>query len=113
MTTARTQALTVTKTTTTASYSTLGPGHPLHHHATNSGNVTLSAVDVTDANATITSCTRDRPVATLAVGASITCSATHTVTQADLDAANVTNVATGTYTPPRRHPPPRRTRRRW
>ena len=92
--------LTVTKTTTAASYATLGQAIPYTITATNTGTVTLTDVTVTDANATITSCTPALPVATLAPNASITCSATHTVTQADLDATGVTNVATATGDPP-------------
>ena len=100
VTATQTPGLTVTKTTTLPSYNTLGEAIPYTITATNTGNVTLTAVNVTDANATITSCSPALPVATLAPNASITCSATHTVTQADLDATGVTNVATGTGTPP-------------
>ena len=92
--TAQTPALTVTKTSTTASYSTLGQVIPYTITATNTGNVTLSNVSVADANATVGLCSPTIPDATLAVGASITCAASHTVTQADLDAASITNVAT-------------------
>ena len=100
VTIAQTPSLTVAKSTTTTSYATLGQVIPYTITATNTGNQTLTAVNVTDANATITSCSPALPVATLAPNASITCSATHTVTQADLDATGVTNVATGTGDPP-------------
>ena len=68
--------------------------------ATNSGNVALSGVSVSDTNATLGSCEPNLPVESLAPGASVTCSATHTVTQSDLNAANITNVAHATGNPP-------------
>ena len=58
----------------------------------NIGNVTLAGpFTVSDDKATVT-CPAD---ATLAVDASITCNATYAITQADLDAGSVTNIATG------------------
>ena len=57
---------------------------------TNTGNVTLlGQITVTDDKVTVTC----PPSATLAPGASITCTATHTVTQADLDAGQIVNIA--------------------
>lgn len=55
----------------------------------NDGNVTLSAVEITDETATLDCSAGD----TLAPGAQITCSASHVVTQADLDAGTYTNTA--------------------
>ena len=61
--------------------------------ATNTGNVTLHDVVITDANAVITSCDKSNPLAELAVGATLTCSARHLVTAADALAGKVVNVA--------------------
>ncbi len=58
----------------------------------NIGNVTLAGpFTVSDNKATVT-CPQPR---TVAVDASITCNATYAITQADLDAGSVTNIATG------------------
>lgn len=63
---------------------------------TNSGNVTLSApFAVTDDTVNNITCT-DPPSATLAPGAFMTCSATRSITQADLDNGSVINTATAT-----------------
>ncbi len=67
--------------------------------ATNTGNVTLSGVTISDPQAVVGSCTPAQP-ATLAPGASISCPASYSVTQADLDAGSFTNIATGTGSEP-------------
>ena len=65
---------------------------------TNTGNVTLSNITITDINATVSG----GPLATLAVGASnaTTFTAIHVITQADIDAGQVDNLATATGNPP-------------
>ena len=65
---------------------------------TNTGNVTLFNITVTDINATVTG----GPLASLAVGASnaSTFTAVHVITQADIDAGQVDNLATVTGNPP-------------
>ena len=60
--------------------------------ATNDGNVTLSSVTVTDPNASGLDCTPANG-SSLAPGATMTCTASHTVTQADLDAGHYANQA--------------------
>ena len=67
--------------------------------ATNDGNVTLTNVTIVDPKLGTLTCTPPQP-ATLAPGAPLSCTGSHTITQADLDAGVVTNVATATGTPP-------------
>ena len=62
---------------------------------TNSGSTPLTSVTVNDSKATATC-----PSGTLAAGASETCSAAYTVTQADVDNSPLVNSATATGTPP-------------
>jgi len=86
-------ALSLVKTATPTTYDTVGDVIGYSFELSNSGNVTLSGpFTVTDDKATDESC----PVtASLAPGASITCDASYTITQADLDAGSVTNTAQG------------------
>lgn len=64
---------------------------------TNTGNVTLSDIEVTDENATVSG----GPIATLAPGeTNSTVTGTYTLTQADIDAGQVENVATSTAKDP-------------
>ena len=86
-------ALTLVKTATPGTYSAIGATISYSYKLTNSGNVTLAGpFTVDDDKATVT-CPADT---SLAVGASITCTASYVVTQADLDAGSVTNTATAT-----------------
>jgi len=63
---------------------------------TNTGNVTLDPVAVDDPKVGTVSC----PATSLAPGASTTCTATYTLTQADVDSGHFANTATATGTPP-------------
>ncbi|WP_313405296.1 hypothetical protein [Aeromicrobium sp.] len=67
---------------------------------TNTGPVTVTQVKVTDDLGNTYVCN----VATLAPGAKATCTTTHTVTQAQVDAGKVANTATGTATDPSQKP---------
>jgi hypothetical protein len=70
---------------------------------TNTGNVILSAISVTDtqgiAGETLTSAPTC-PTTTLAPSVAVTCTATFTVTQANIDAGTLTDTATATGTAP-------------
>lgn len=69
---------------------------------TNTGNVTLSNVNVTDSDFSGTGTLSDMvcPATSLAAAQIETCSASYTVTQADVDAGSLTNTATAEGTPP-------------
>ncbi|WP_205943052.1 DUF7507 domain-containing protein [Pedobacter frigidisoli] len=62
----------------------------------NTGNVTLSNLTITDANAVVTG----SPIATLAPNTTTTITASHTLTQADVDAGTYSNSASITAKPP-------------
>jgi uncharacterized repeat protein (TIGR01451 family) len=91
--------LTTTKTTSSFNYGTVGEVLSYSIMTTNSGNVVLTGVAISDPTAAIGVCSPITP-ATLAPGESISCSATHATTQADLDNGSVVNTATGTGTSP-------------
>jgi len=62
---------------------------------TNTGNVTLHNVDLTDLYADMGACTPSVPVASLAPEGTISCTASHIITQEDLDAGSYLNTAVG------------------
>jgi len=81
---------------TTSEPSFVTPGDILSYEyvVTNEGNATLlSAVTVTDDKIATVTCPAV-PAEGIAPGASLTCAADYTVTQADVDAGEVTNLAT-------------------
>ena len=88
----QTPHLSVTKSATPANYSKVGQVINYTIVATNDGNTTLAAVTVTDPKVSGLVCT---PVngSSLAPGASMSCTASHTVTQADIDAGHYANTA--------------------
>jgi uncharacterized repeat protein (TIGR01451 family) len=85
--------LTIDKNATETGFSKLGDVIHYSITATNDGNVTLNNVTVTDSQVSDLTCSPSNPVASLAPGASITCTASHTITQADLDAGTFYNQA--------------------
>jgi uncharacterized repeat protein (TIGR01451 family) len=86
-------ALGLVKTADKASYSTLGEVITYTYVVTNTGNVTLAGPFTVNDDKTPVTCPA---TATLAVGASITCTASYSITEADLAADGVTNVARAT-----------------
>src|SRR4029079_14715397 len=85
--------LTIDKNATETGFSKLGDVIHYSITATNDGNVTLSNVTVTDSQVSNLSCSPSNPVASLAPGASITCTASHTISQGDLDLGSFYNQA--------------------
>jgi uncharacterized repeat protein (TIGR01451 family) len=84
--------LTITKVATDTSYSKVGDVIHYTITATNDGNTTLAAVTITDANAVLGTFTPANG-SSLAPGAAMTGTATHAVTQADIDAGHYANTA--------------------
>ena len=83
-------ALTIVKTATPGTYDTLGQAISYSYLVTNSGNVTLYNISVVDDKASVTC---PSTAAGLAPAGTITCTASYSITQADLDAGSVTNSA--------------------
>ena len=86
-------ALSIDKVDTTGTYDSVGDVISYTIKATNTGNVTLTNVLVTDPNVSDLVCLPSNPVASLAPGAEINCTASHTITQADIDAGSFANTA--------------------
>ncbi len=93
VTATRKKPLTIDKTTTTPSYAAVGDVLSYSYLVTNSGNTTITAaITVSDDRIATVTCPA-LPAGGLAPTQSITCTATYTVTQADIDAGTVTNIA--------------------
>ena len=113
---AATPALTIDKTAGVPSGTTAGSTIDYTFLVTNTGNVTITGIVIDDAQLDAAAVC---PVTTLVPGDSTTCTGTHTITQAEVDAGTVDNTATATGTPPgggtdhvgRRTRRPRRSRR--
>ena len=84
--------LSITKVATETSFNAVGQVMHYTIVATNVGNTTLAAVTVTDPGVSGLTCTPANG-SSLAPGASMSCTATHTVTQADIDAGHYANTA--------------------
>ena len=93
--------ISLTKGTTTTLYDHVSQVITYTLIATNDGNVTLHDVSITDPKLGTLTCTQ--PVS-LAPGATLTCTGSHTVTQADLDAGEYDNTATANGTGPQDQP---------
>ena len=91
--------ITVVKSTTATSYNTIGQVLNFTLTATNTGNVTLTNVTITDANAVLGTCAPAAPVSLLP-GEALVCAATHAVTQADIDRGSFDNVGAVTGVTP-------------
>ena len=88
--------LSIVKSTTTTEFTKLGEVIPYVFVVTNTGNVPVSSITVADPIASPVSC----PATILAPGESMTCTATHEVTQEEVTSRKVTNVATAGGTSP-------------
>ena len=84
---------------TEASYDAVGDVIHYTIVATNTGNTTLAAVTVTDPNAVAGLACTPANGSPLAPGASMTCTASHTVTQADIDAGHFQHRPVSTTVP--------------
>ncbi|MCW2528852.1 MAG: hypothetical protein JWM76_3712, partial [Pseudonocardiales bacterium] len=96
-------ALTVVKTASSTPVTKLGDPVTYSFAVKNTGNVTLTSVGVTDAQAAPASPLSAAPtclVTTLAPGVSTTCSATYNATQADVDNGQIVDSATAHGTAP-------------
>ena len=85
-------SLLLVKSATPTSYSAIGNVIAYNYLVTNNGNVALAGtLSIVDNKVSVT-CTPSS--VTLAPGQSSTCTASHSITQADLDAGSITNKAT-------------------
>ena len=92
----QTPALTLAKAANTQTYTTLGQQVTYTYTLTNTGNVTLTAPYTVTDNRVIVDCTG--AASPLLPGASTTCTATYTITDADIQAGTVINIATAAAT---------------
>ncbi|MFC4878280.1 DUF7507 domain-containing protein [Microbulbifer halophilus] len=88
-------ALSLEKTALESGYAGVGDTLNYRYRVTNSGNVTVDEIAVSDDKIPSVDC----PQGPLAPGKSTTCSGSYSATQADLDAGSVTNLASATGTP--------------
>ena len=89
-------ALTLTKSASPSTYDTVGQSISYTYVIKNTGNVTLNGpFSVTDDKATVSLHPADGQLRSRR-NEEMTCTATYTVTQADLDASKITNKATAT-----------------
>lgn len=98
----RNPALTVAKSSALDTDANVGEKVTYSFLVTNTGNVSLTGVGVNESAFSGTGTPPDAscPSTNLAAGAEMTCTAKYTLTQADVDAGELTNTATATGTPP-------------
>jgi uncharacterized repeat protein (TIGR01451 family) len=91
-------AISLTKSASISRYTAAGTKVTYSYKVTNTGNVTLNPVTVTDpmVGLSVISC----PDTSLVPAATETCTATYTTTQADVKRGSITNIGTATGTPP-------------
>jgi uncharacterized repeat protein (TIGR01451 family) len=103
-------ALTIAKSASPATVTAAGQMVTFTFHVTNTGNVTLSTITIKEGAfsgiGALSMPTCAAGAASLAPGHSVDCTATYTVTQADIDRGSITNTATATGTPPGNLQPP-------
>ena len=90
-----TPSWTLTKTPSPTTYTAAGQTITYSYGLTNTGNVSISAITLTDDKVSGISCAAN----TLAAGASTTCTGSYVTTGADVTAGSVTNHATAHGTP--------------
>ena len=95
----QTPGIALTKSANAGSFSSAGTAIIYSYQVTNTGNVTLHNISVTDPLPGL-SAINCNGVTTLAPGASGTCTAAYATTQTDVNAGGVTNTATVSGTPP-------------
>jgi len=83
----------IVKTASVSDFSAAGQSITYTYVVTNTGNQTLDDIVVSDGSLTVT-CPGGNPIASLAPGASVTCTATYTTTATDVENGSITNVAT-------------------
>ena len=94
-------AITLVKSVDASTFSTAGTLLVYSYLVTNTGNVTLSSIGVTDPMPGLSTISCPfTALETLLPGGSETCTATYTITQANVDAGQITNTGTATGTPP-------------
>ena len=94
----QTPSIGLVKSASPTSFAAPGTVITYSYKVTNTGNVTLTDVGVSDPMPGLSSISC--PSATLAPGGTETCTATYTTTQADVNAGAISNTGTATGTPP-------------
>ncbi|KZE89663.1 DUF7507 domain-containing protein [Microbacterium sp. TNHR37B] len=91
-------AVTLVKSATPTTAAAAGDEIAYSFAVTNAGNVTLTDIAIDDPG--LPGVTAECPAGSLLPGATVTCTATYEVTQADVDAGTIVNTATASGQPP-------------